>query len=372
MLPYIIPVIFILYGVVKYDFNNEKRGKSLLWILIFGYFILLIGLRYKVGGDTINYMGDYEWRVPLNNWEISFIDRYQPGYTLLCALCKSISPEFYVFQIVHAFIINCALAIWIPKNTKYIYSSLFAFFLISYLYFSTEVLREALAVIIFLFNYKNLVKHKWIKYYAGVVLSCFFHLSAVILFLFPFFTKIRFNQRYLLLLILAIGLSWGSIKIIKGLSDMLLIAEKAEGYAGVSTGFMAGAYRLVTTSLFPILYGFIASYKRKREIKFEWMIGLMGLLGMMTVFNPIIFGRFSNYLVLFYCISFASCIMEWFKSKYTVRLHNAVILSFLFVLTYGIGFKMYNKYTLWVPYYSILNPKDVNREFAVKMLHVNY
>ena len=339
-----------------------------MWIGILLYFTLLIGLRYKVGGDTINYMGDYYWRVPLSQWKYSVLDKFQPGYTLLCALGKSISPDFYVLQLLHSLILNCAIGIWIYKNTKYIFTSFMAFYLSSYLYFSTEILREALAIMVFLFNYKNIEKKSWIKYYLGVIISCCFHLSAVILFILPFLKKVQFNKTYILLMICALIGSILSIRVIQSLSTIIVLAEKAEGYVGVTTGMMAGGYKLMITTIFPICFGYIATYKRTREIKFEWMIGIMGLLGIMALFNSIIFGRFSNYFILFFCVSFGTTIIQWFKTQSQILRNNAFIFSLCFIILFGIGFKMYNKYTLWVPYYSIYNPTDINREYADKML----
>lgn len=371
MIPYLLPILLLCFGIIKYDINGDYKGKKLLWFFIFLYFTLLIGLRYRVGGDTINYMSDYEWRVSIQDWEYNPLDKFQPGYSFLCAIGKSLSPQFYIFQLIHAFILNLALAVWIWKNTKYVYTSFLAFFLIGYLYFSTEVLREALAVVIFLFNYKNLVKSKWISYYIGVLLSCLFHLSAVILIILPFFRRITFNRSYILLILLSILVSALSAKFLQALSDQMVLAEKAQGYAGVSTGMLAGLYKLLTTALFPILYGYLATHNQRRKIKFEWLIGIMGLLGVMTVFNTILFGRFNNYFVIFFCVSFADTIIIWYRKKGIATRHNALILSLCFILVYGIGFKMYNKYTLWIPYYSIYNPHDVKREFAEKMLFGN-
>lgn len=242
------------------------------------------------------------------------------------------------------------------------------FFLSSYLYFSTEVLREALAVIIFLFNYKNLIKRRWIIYYLGVLLSCCFHFSALILLILPFCRNIKFNKVYVFLIICSIGVSVFSARIIHSLSVVMTVAEKAEGYAGETIGIMAGTYKLLTNAIFPIGFGYISTYKQKKEIKYEWMVGIMGLLGIMSVFNTILFGRFSNYFIIFFCVSFGTTIIQWIKSKSKIYRHNALVLASCFIMIFGIGFKMYNRYTLWIPYYSIFNPVEVKREYADKML----
>ncbi|WP_369683354.1 EpsG family protein, partial [uncultured Muribaculum sp.] len=182
MLLYIIPFVLTILSSIKYDINRkndiwEKYGLLFLFV----YLILLIGLRYEVGGDTINYMGDYDWRVPLSQYKLSFNDKFQPGYIILCSLGKSISPDFYVFQLIHSALLNTLLFLFIKNNTKYVYTSLGIIFLTCYFYFSTEILRESIAVLIFSLNYKNLINRRWLSYYTGVLLCFMFHLSAIFL-----------------------------------------------------------------------------------------------------------------------------------------------------------------------------------------------
>ncbi|MBD5184058.1 MAG: EpsG family protein [Bacteroidales bacterium] len=369
MIPYLLPLFFILYGIIEYDINKHVRGRLVLWIGIFTYFFLLIGLRYEVGGDTINYMSDYYWRGPLSSWHYSVFDKFEPGYSLLCSLGKTISPDFYVFQLIHSFILNTALSIWIYKNTKYIFSSFLILFLTNYLYFSTEVLREVIAVIIFLFNYKNLRNHRWIRYYIGVVFSMCFHLSAIILVMMPLIVNLKFNKKYTFLLLTMIVLGVFSNKIFSILLSFPLIGEKVNGYMDIgSIGILAGGFKFLTGGLVPIIFGYIATNKGKSEIKFEGMVAGMGLLGVLILVSPIVFGRFSNYFIIFFCVSFGTWIGTYIRSHSPVKRHNTIILASLFCLVSLVGFKLYNKYTLWVPYYSIFNKVHVNREYADKML----
>ena len=155
---YLIPIFLTILGASLFELKNNERYKILknfIWLMIWSSLVLIIGLRFKVGGDTINYMGDYEWRPKLSDWELNILDPYQPGYTILCSIGKTISDEFYVFQIIHAIIINSLLIIFLQKSSKYPFSSLLAIFLCCYLYFSTEILREVIAVLIFCINIRS-------------------------------------------------------------------------------------------------------------------------------------------------------------------------------------------------------------------------
>ncbi len=370
MIPYIIPLILTSIGCIRYDVNQKKDvGDMCLKIFLLIYFILLIGLRYKVGGDTINYMGDYDWRVSLKYWSFNFLDKFQPGYTFLCAIGKSISNEFYVFQLIHAFILNGFLAYWIYKKSKFVYSAFLALFLTCYLYFSTEILRESLAVIVFLYNYDNLLKKRWMKYYFGVFVSCCFHISAVFLVVLPFLRWVEFNRTYILVLLIAVVSSSMLTRIFEMFSNISLLADKIDSYKDItSTGKLAGLYRLLVYTIFPTFYCYLTKYGMNRYVRFENPVAIMGAIGTMALFSPIIFGRFLNYFIVFYCVSISSGVIEFIKSRSKVLKHNAIIISISFCLIYGTGFLMYKKYTLWIPYHSIYNPVNVSREYANKML----
>ena len=185
MIVYLIPLLASVFGVYKFDIN-KKRGGQILYYFLFIYLVLLIGLRFEVGGDTLVYMEDYKWRPDLAEWEFSWTDYYEPLYTLLCALAKSIGSDFVYFQLLHSLIFNTCLFYFISKNTEYKFSALFLCFIYYYLYFSTEILRESLAIFVFILNYRNYERGNWGKYYLGVCVAVLFHISAVILLIFPF------------------------------------------------------------------------------------------------------------------------------------------------------------------------------------------
>ena len=202
MLPYIILFVTSLLGVVQYDINRHNRTKKIAWYFLFCYVILLVGLRYRVGSDTLVYIWGYD-RLPSwgeLNWSEIWSYEFQPLYVLLCAIAKSISPDFTVLQILHAFIINSCIFYFIRKNTQYPFTGLFLYFFLYFFYFNTEILRESLAIGIFLLNYKNLENKRWLRFYCGVFVSVLFHFSALILVFFPFIRLIKFNWKYLLVI----------------------------------------------------------------------------------------------------------------------------------------------------------------------------
>ena len=367
MFLYTIPFFITLVSIFAFDINGYKKGKIIVWAFLYIYLLLLIGFRYRVGGDTINYMGYYEWQSDLENYQVTFGDIMQPGYNFLCAVTKSISPDFYVFQLLHSFIVNTLLFIFISKNTKYIFSALFVFFFMSYMNFTCEVMRESIAALIFAFLYKPLIQKKWMIYYLGVTLCMMFHLSAFILIIFPFLTWIKFNRKYLLLLIcISLGMFFLN-RVLILTQNVLIIGDKIADYTNETThGLLVDSLKLLRLGLFPILFALLIKFGCHRKIMFENPIALLGLFGFMAFFNPVIFGRVINYLIIFFTLSFSFEIISLIKSCKSNLRHNAITLSLFFFILYGSGYTMYKVYQLYTPYSSIFNPVNYDRNIFNK------
>ncbi len=369
MLLYIIPFVLTILSSIKYDINRkndiwEKYGLLFLFV----YLILLIGLRYKVGGDTINYMGDYDWRVPLSQYKLSFNDKFQPGYIILCSLGKSISPDFYVFQLIHSALLNTLLFLFIKNNTKYVYTSLGIIFLTCYFYFSTEILRESIAVLIFSLNYKNLINRRWLSYYTGVLLCFMFHLSAIFLVIIPFLRWIRFNAVFIFLVFIELLLVLNFRNLLINISSILSIDLINSYIDETSHGLLADLMNLLRSFIIPTTFALMIKKGLKRKMPFENMIAIFSLIGLLGFFNPIIFGRLTNYFILFFSLSIATIIVDLLRSKRYIIRNYATIIIIIIAISYGSSYIMYKRYTLWYPYCSIFSAKHIEREYLNKTL----
>ncbi len=332
-----------------------------MWYFLYIYLTLLVGLRFEIGGDTINYMGHYDWQDTLDSYEFTFLNRFQPGYNLLCSITKTISPDFSLFQIVHSVIINTLIFIFIRRSTPYIFTTLFFMFFAAYFYFTCEILRESLAVMAYVFVYPALVKKQWFIYLIGVAIALMFHLSAVIMLLFPFLTWIKFDKKYLLIFIVFLVAMYFLRNILSMMESVDVVGEKVASYKEEKHGMLADILACTRKGLFPILFALLVKFGCKRRLLFENQVALLGLFGSMSFFNPVIFGRITNYLILFYILSFSTEMIDFVKSRKKSLLHNAVALSISFVLLYGSGYALYRIYQLYIPYESIINPIHHNR-----------
>lgn len=365
---YLIPLILCFFCSISYDINGRaggrpKFGDKFWWGFLFVYLTALLGLRFEVGGDTIMYMGEFKWAQDLDSYTFISKNRFEPFYNLLVAVSRSLSKEFYVFQIIHALIFNTLLFIFLQRSTRYKYTALLFAFMICYYYYGTEILRETLAIMIFMFNYQNLVKHRWIIYYLGVTLSCLFHISAVILIVLPFLIWLKLDAKFILLIALA-GLSVFFLDQMFALfSDIEALSKKIESYENdKSHGMLADSLSFLRDFLFPLVFCYVVKFKTPIKLRYENMILVMVLLGLYALFNPIIFSRFCNYFKLFLVIAISDAFCELIRRKKILLKQYAIILFTGVAITYGTYYWTYNTWRLWIPYHSIFDPVKEDRD----------
>ncbi|MBD5321615.1 MAG: EpsG family protein [Bacteroides sp.] len=364
MILYLIPLVIAFICAIEYDINGKKYGKGYWWSLLFVYMTLFMGLRYGVGGDTINYMRDYEWTPVISNYTIISLNRYDPGFNLLMSIGKTFSKEFVSFQILHILILNSLLFAIIKKFTRYWFSAFFFSLFVFYYYYSTEILRESLAVLCFVLNYNNLIKKKWLRYYFVIIICALLHRSALFLAVLPMFTGLRFNRKYMFILA---GTFVSGIILNRFLSQLgsdNIISDGISRYSGEgSHGMLADLLRFSRLAVFPFLFAIYVKYYTKKagDLKFENMLAIMIIFGTLAFYSPIIFSRLCNYFKVFFVLSFTTAFINLAKLKYQVIRRNVCIIFTVFVLIYGSEYLMYNYYTRLIPYYSVFNPVDVNR-----------
>ena len=100
---YLIIFAFLLTFTILFDYNNKgtnwKQSAASAYVFSFLILSLLVGLRYRVGTDTLSYMDEY-YKYPISYLK----DKYLIGWYLFIALCKSLHLSFYVVQLLLAFL----------------------------------------------------------------------------------------------------------------------------------------------------------------------------------------------------------------------------------------------------------------------------
>ncbi len=241
-LPYIIFVVIQgLLAYMLYSSNDETVKRYVVYGSL-GLFILFFGFRGFILTDWMNYytyFNDLEWYQVLY-----FFDErkygYEPGFAIFCMLCKSVFPDYFFMQIMVTFINAFALYHFFKRYTNNIPLGFMLFVVFEGIFIATNLIRNSIAISLFLMALPYLEERKPIKYFSLCLLAISFHVSALIYFPLYFFLHIRLNKWVYLAIFIAANIAFIShVSIVVTLLSMLgldeSMAEKVRVYTEVHT-----------------------------------------------------------------------------------------------------------------------------------------
>lgn len=350
---YLIAFIAALIAALLNNRMTSNLRKTVLIIICF-YIVLLMGFRYKVGVDTISYMNAYSRIASIEHlfsYDTFENARYEPGYLLICSICKSFTKEFWPVQIIMAAITNGCIFVFLYRYCRNVFIGLLFYFVFQCLYFTTEIMRESAAIGIFLLNYKNLAERKWFNYYLLSLLSISFHYSAIIIWFLPIARILKPNLFFYITCALFLGIT----PLVEKLNDILQIAA----ITGRIEQYVTGAedlnlnWRLaeLLKTAVPAIATLIICHIAKVKSEFRYLILLQVILCMGAFAIPLIFSRFANYTRTFVLVAAANVLLvptlkSWLKITF-------VSLMLLTQANYYYKFSQ-----IWFPYESIFYPQD--------------
>ena len=248
-----------------------------------------------------------------------------------------------------------------------------------------EILREVLAVCIFLLIFRFVQEKRYVEYYLFSTIAFFFHYSAMIMFIVPILYLVK-NISWKTTLITAIGLflllsavdiSPLLVKLLLG-NDLLNL--KFESYSSLDD---KSNYIGLITIIFPIILLMIVDKYQDKENEGSPFKNLMFLYVQLTVFTaffPALFSRMSNFIVPFYVV-FILVSIEKFSFKIDKSIFSLRGLAVRLILFWFIFMRIYSLtkdtsdvmlgtryYNIFYPYYSVFNPvTDAQREQFVEL-----
>lgn len=179
----------MLVCVYNFDLRRRNRYAQLAYWTFFVVLVVVSGLRYRIGTDSVVYEANYE-NVPtmmeLDRFKFNST-RFEPAFMVFQSITRTFSPDFMWLQFLHAIVVNAVFFWFISKNAKHKFLTLTFFYIVLYLNLNTQVMREALAVCLFLLSWPFFRDNKWIQYYLLTGLATFFHTSAFVLLVLPLF-----------------------------------------------------------------------------------------------------------------------------------------------------------------------------------------
>ena len=375
---YFVILFLFLYLSFVYDIQHIKRNRYISYIAIQLILILFAGLRYRIGGDTLNYIFFFYHEYPdLPNFSFSDYPIGQdPLYVLINSIVKSLGGRFYWVQLIQASFVIILTFKYFKRHTRYIFTCALFFYFFCYTYFCMEVMRASMSIVVSLYANDYIMEKKWVKGYLLYYVAILFHIQAVVLLAMPLFFSLKFDKRGLIV----VGCAFLIGLILKEkLSDYLMlfsvsevIDKKAGYYAGADEYNSGGNLKYFIVYVFPqlayailcIFYFKIKGMKRNLE-KIQPFI-MLGLIFLVIQSNFEIAMRYAFCYVMYLIILYSECFVHIAtNNKKVPGLMKYVRTSVFFaVFFFLVGWKHYrDNYSRFIPYFSVIDRKiDTTRE----------
>ena len=375
---YLIVLFLLLLLSIRYDINGRIKGSKQWYIMIQIILIIIAGLRFRFGLDTISYLYNFYNVFPsLGDLDFTRLDtfRYEPLWVLLNSTVKTLGGKFYIVQLIQASIVNILVFKYFKKHSEYPFLCVTLFFIIDYCYFCMMIMRNAVAIVICLFANDYVLEKKWKKAFLLFSIAFLFHYSTILFILAtPFLLWLRLNKKGIIVILsmLVIGKIMSSY--IGDLSALIAfndtVSGKLDNYMDnnmLSTESKNINY-FIFAIMFPFVYDLISLYFVKKKqpqsslMKFEPFV-MIGLMFVLLRMNIGMLHRFTKLYEIYFIMFYVQAYMIMYKRKgrltSPVSLARAFIVffPFLFTTTY-IAKKDFWNYN---PYYTVLEKKVEKR-----------
>ncbi len=275
-IPYILLIsVYGLMAIISHqNADNESLCKRINYIGI-GIFVFYFGFRGFVMHDWYNYYPEFE-KVEFTN--ISAYDITQDreiGWTLFMVVCKTIWDNYHFMIFVHTVICVALLYRFFKRYTDNLALGLMIYLAFEGFVISTNLLRNAFSLLIFINAIPYILERKMLKYMGMCLLACLFHYSSIVFFPCYFFLHLKTNKwvfAAIFLIFLFIFLKGVPILImlvrLSGIGGEL-VEKKIEMYTEmghqlkISLGLLE---RIMTAGLFFCYYDKIRELRKENQI----------------------------------------------------------------------------------------------------------
>ncbi|MBO5628772.1 MAG: EpsG family protein [Aeriscardovia sp.] len=376
---YLLLISLLICLIIRYDINGVVEYKKEWYLFVLILLILMSGLRYRLGVDTISYLYSFYHQVPMLH-KITIEDfayGKDPLFMLMNSLVKTIGGKFYIVQLVHATIVNTLIFSYFRRYSKYLFTCVLLYYVTVFFVLNMEEMRASLSVALSLFANDYIMKRKWLKGVALYGTCCLFHASSVILLLFiPIISFIRFNFKGLLILFaLAVSGIFAMqfimdnyqeiIDIDKVVDNKIAFYLKDEMYTEGNLNVI-GIIVSFLSLLYPLYYLFyLKKYeKESRLLNLEPFLMIFILISIMSFQIPIVyrFVRFYSVYNILFVSSFFMCLLHKQSTlSIGIRSLRALIIILPFIYNIMKGYSDVKTYARYYPYASILD-MEINEQ----------
>ena len=382
---YLFTFLIIAVLTFRYDINGKKRYRDFCYFCILVLFVLIAGLRYRLGVDTTSYIFSFYHRIPdlqhISDMEDTMFA--EPCFYFLCSFVKSIGGKFYHLQLIHAAFVNILLFFYIKKHSQYIYMCVLFYFLWAYTAYMMEEMRASMAVVLCFYGNDYMLERKWGK---GLLLYAFAflcHNSAILLVVTPFLLFLRFNFWGFVLLSFVPVIEF---YIQYQFEDYLLLASIEADVTNKASSYLSSERYLAEHNIFYYLinivtlvfYSLLAFVKIKKENNIKLLnlqpIVIIGLMFVIMQNNSGIFYRYVSFYKIYFIFYFVEFVILSLNKQDNLSEGVKIfrILVICVPLLYSMVGKYKESYIRYYPYSSIFDKSvDQKREKEYRNLRTD-
>lgn len=196
-IPYDILLVFLMVLAIIYK-QKKDNVKLCQYITLAGLsvFYVFFAFRGLVFTDWMSYYGEFDqasWSM-LYNYNLANFNIREPLYVILLNSCKSLVDNYYFFIIVDTTIFTILLTKFFRRYSDNLLLCLVLFMAFSGIEIICNLIRNLIAIGIFLNALPYLKERKPLQYFGLCLLALGFHFSSIIYFPLYFFLHRRMNK----------------------------------------------------------------------------------------------------------------------------------------------------------------------------------
>ncbi len=200
---YYIILIVIFITILLNEFMHDKFEKKIyiFWII---FLFIISAFRYETGNDWLAYerMLDYElpFRTAIDNFSnyYNYNKDIEIGYRLLNSIVKSAGGDLQTVFFITSLFSFISLSKFIKQYSNKKLISVIIYYSVFFLNFNMSIIRQGIALSIFLIALNYLFDRKFIKYILLILIATSFHQSAIVLIPVYFIYRLHFNGKVML------------------------------------------------------------------------------------------------------------------------------------------------------------------------------
>ena len=379
---YFLFIVLVLVFSLIYDREEGYHGaKGVAYATMCLGLVLIAGLRDGVGGDTFFYRYNFEhwYEGAMDNdlmttlrWELKH-SGYMPLWSLTNIWLRQFTDSFVAYQLLQAAVVNGTICWVVSRHTDRGFMFLLFYFLLgTFFLFNTEVMREGIAIALALLGIECYTSgHKWL-FWPLAVLAFGFHLSAIVLLVYPFF-RVRMTWvtiGWASLAALAVWIASDilmTVAVTHGTSLPDFLKLRLEGYSALATNFKGFVRYWLHFLFIPAVLILFTMAGEMPEQEREWRERMIAFFLPLTLVAASVpgFTRFTNYVMVFELIALAEVARTLFEEKRHLLVRGGAVLAFVVLYAWSLlqyyPLNDFYMYEFYAPYTSVFNQDEVLR-----------